>query len=37
MIMSLQLGKITIDKIAMLVMVGATIAFMIGFAVAVTT
>ncbi len=35
--MSLQLGKITIDKIAILVMAGVAIAFMIGFAVAVTT
>jgi len=37
MIMSLQRRKITIDKIAMLVMAGAVIGFMIGFAVAVTT
>jgi len=37
MIMSLQLGKITIDKIAMLVMAGATIAFMIGFVVSLAT
>jgi len=36
MIMSLSLGKITFDKIAMLVMAGAVIAFMIGFAVALS-
>ena len=33
-IMSVSIGKITIDKIAMLVMAGAVIAFMVGFLVA---
>ncbi len=32
-IMSVSIEKITIDKIAMLVMVGVVIAFMIGFLV----
>ncbi len=33
-IMSVSIGKITIDKIAMLVMVGAVVAFVVGFLVA---
>jgi len=32
-IMSLSIGKITMDKIAMLVMVGVVIAFIVGFLV----
>jgi len=35
--MSLSLGKVTIDKIAMLVMAGAVIAFMVGFAVTLSS
>ncbi len=33
-IMSVSIGKITIDKIAMLVMAGAVIAFVVAFLVA---
>ncbi len=33
-IMSVSIGKITINKIAMLVMVGIVIAFIVGFLVA---
>ena len=35
--MSVSLGKVTLDKIAMFVMTGVVIAFMIGFAVALNT
>ena len=33
-IMSVSIGKITIDKVAMLVMVGVVVAFVVGFLVA---
>jgi len=34
-IMSVSIGKITIDKVAMLVMVGAVVAFVVGFLVSI--
>ena len=36
-IMSVSIGKKTIDKIAMLVMSGVVVAFLVGFLVAVTS
>lgn len=36
-IMSVSIGKVTIDKIAMLVMAGAVVAFVVAFLVVINT